>query len=274
VTIDDVPWKPITTVDELVARFENSVFDFKTIYDLEKEDVRFDIASDVAAFANAFGGSILVGVHERGGRAIGIPGIAHVSRLLDEIATALRQHCVPVPGTPVEHALTVTPEVAARILASGATTPNSPVTVVALNVQPDSRGPIGVRGSPRGQSLEDFYKFPVRINDQTRFLDPTELPMWMNTHERRIAVRIRAIPEGSAVRVFCEGDNPTVNLVGVNEGQAVATFSLAGEGEANVPLTHVTAVWQEPRDSVWSLRIRGRIFRNAGYAFEPVGAGS
>jgi hypothetical protein len=85
------------------------------------------------------------------------------------------------------------------------------------------------------------------------------------------ASRVRRPP--AAVRVFGEGDVMTVNLGAVDERQGVASFSLAGAGKANVPLTHITAVWQEPRDSLWSLRIRGRIFRSAQYAFSPEGAG-
>src|SRR5580700_2411369 len=204
-----MPSQPITTVEQLVARFESSALDYKTTYDLAKPGVRYDIAKDVAAFASAFGGTIVVGVVEGGGRAAQLEGVSDVAKLLSEVATSLRLHCVPIPSTPDEYAIVVTPEDAGRFLPSGTSRPSSPVTVVTLNVRPDPRGPIGVRPFARGkepQGAADAYKFPVRVDDQTRFMDPTELPMWMNSHERRVAINLnRALEEagGSAkVRVY------------------------------------------------------------------------
>ncbi len=111
---------PITTVDQLVAQFERSTFDYKTTYDLRKPGVRYHIAKDVAAFATAFGGTIVVGVVETGGKAIEVSGVADVPGLLAEVARALQTHCVPVPPTPEEHAIIVTPADAVKLLAPGA----------------------------------------------------------------------------------------------------------------------------------------------------------
>ncbi len=207
-----MPLEQITSVEQLVARFENSTLDFKTNYDLACRQTRRNIAVDVVAFANAFGGTIVVGVCERAGRIERIDGVANVPRLLKETATALQQFCVPVPRTPEENAFTVTPADAGRLLARGATAPSADVTIVTLYIRPDPRGPIGVCAFPKGAETEgmaDLYRFPVRIDDQTRPLDPTELPMWMNSHERRIAIRLRAIPQGSVVQTFEEGTGST-----------------------------------------------------------------
>jgi hypothetical protein len=54
----------------LIARFENSAFVFKALYDITRKATRAEIAKDVAALANAYGGNIVVGVREQGGRAV------------------------------------------------------------------------------------------------------------------------------------------------------------------------------------------------------------
>jgi|HubBroStandDraft_4_1064222.scaffolds.fasta_scaffold1334418_1 hypothetical protein len=59
-----MPWKPITSIEDLVACLNNPGFHFKTC-DLDWDGVRLEIAVDVAAFANAFGGSIVVGLPDR-----------------------------------------------------------------------------------------------------------------------------------------------------------------------------------------------------------------
>ncbi len=71
-----MPWQPILSLDQLVARFETSTLDLKTTYDLVAgASTRAEIAKDVASFANAFGGVIVVGVKERGGRVVQIEGV-------------------------------------------------------------------------------------------------------------------------------------------------------------------------------------------------------
>jgi len=104
-------------------------------------------------------------------------------------------------------------------------------------------------------------------------MDPTVLPMWMNSRERRTAIKLRLIPPRSVVRAFqrSTGDYMTVNLDGVDETDGVAILSRAGVGKANIPLEYIAAVWLEPRDTVWSLKIDGTIFRRPEFAFEPQG---
>jgi hypothetical protein len=284
-----MPWKPITTIEELVARFENSVLDYKTTYDLAKDDVRFDIASDVAAFANAFGGSIVVGIREARGKAVEIPGVVNVPLLLKEVATAPEQHCVPVPSSPEEHELTVTPEIARHLLPEGAQLPNAPVTTVSLNVQPDARAPIGVlrftKGPKGSKGMEHLYRFPQRLDDQTRSLDPTELPMWMNSHERRVALSLNGIPPDARVTVFAQDGSEIppreteVHVRSVDGSASIVVVEGIGPDSpiARIPLIYVEAVWQDAIDAAWRIAVSGRLFldmRGKAVSFVPrIGGG-
>lgn len=270
-------WTPITTAEQLIARFESSSLDYKTTYELRRPTIRYDLAKDVAAFATAFGGTIVVGVVEQAGRVVALPGIADVPKLTAEVAAALLQLCAPVPSTPEEHALIITPAQAARILAqAGAAAPTTDVTLVTLNVRADARSPIGVRPvNSSGAPLAQAYRFPVRIDDQTRFLDPTELPMWMNSHERRMAVALGRLLEGAGadgvgVRMFdANGAFRDVQLRKVDEEELVVELTGRG-GDVRVPLTYVSAVWRDAVSlQLWSMNIRGWVYGHAELRFKP-----
>jgi hypothetical protein len=59
--------------------------------------------------------------------------------------------------------------------------------------------------------------------------------MWMNSHERRVAIRLRAIPQGSVVQTFEEGDRKHVVFEGLDEVEMITMLSVAGVGRARVP---------------------------------------
>ncbi len=90
-----------------------------TTYDLSLDTTRYEIAKDVAAFANAIGGTVVVGVKEQHGNAVRLEGVRNVPTLLQEVAVALKQHYVPVPSTPEEHTLVVSPVDPRRLLIPG-----------------------------------------------------------------------------------------------------------------------------------------------------------
>ncbi len=274
-------WEPITTVDQLIARTESSSLDFKTVYDFGAPNARYEIAKDVAAFANAFGGSIVVGIREVRGRPVRIDGVANVPKLKEELCVSLDRFCMPLPATPEDHVIVVPPEAARRILAGSAAAPTSetPVDIVTLNVAPDPRAPIGVRpfDNPSGRALADAWRFPVRIADQSRFLDPTELPMWMNSHERRVAIHLRQLFAQRArvpVLVHCKRGEQhqqtyekTLLLTGVDEGRLCATFEQeATPGHLVVPFSFILSVWQAGPDA-WEMAINGSMHAIGGLRF-------
>jgi hypothetical protein len=256
---------PITTADDLIGSFESSSLDFKTTYDVTRKGTRCEIAKDVAALANAYGGNLVVGVREQGGRPVVLEGVGDVAKLLQEIATALQQYCVPRPPPPVEHRIVVTPAKAKEILSPGCSAPAGDITLLALYVQSDLRAPLGVRAvdEKSEQPLADLYRFPIRVDDRTQFLDPTELPMWMNSHERRIAFLLRQVdPKNPHVTVFQWGVTSGLleALDGVDERLAVAYFSRGAHTRAAVPLSFIKAVWREPRTGAWTIFVEGMVF--------------
>jgi hypothetical protein len=186
---------------------------------------------------------------------------------------------VPLPPTPEDHAILVKPPDAARLLAaSGASSPTRDVILVTLKVRAEARAPIGVRpfDAKRAGPMAETYRFPVRVVDHTDFLDPTELPMWMNSHERRIAIRLREVPTGAVVRAFQvqfganDGAECLLNLAGVDEREMVAVFR-RGSDRAKVPLVLISAIWQDPRSDQWSVKVEGTVFpeHTDGYKFRP-----
>lgn len=283
-------WEPITNVEQLIARVEGSSLDYKTAYDLSKRETLYDIAKDVAAFANAYGGSIVVGIVEKGGKPVRVDGVTEVLRLKERLRDALGTYCAPLPATPEDHVIAVTPDDARRILApSGASPPNAPVNVVTLNVAADPRAPIGVRhfdpqiDKGKGGPVEDAWRFPVRIADHTGFLNPTELPMWMNTHERRIAIHLRRAfqAEGVRVLVHCRKggeldktyERPLV-LTNVDESRMCAKLAdaAASGGEIVIPFSFILSLWQSP-SGTWEMAVNGGVQRMDGVetrlAFRP-----
>lgn len=216
-------------------------------------------------------------------------------RFLEEVKTALCQYCVPVPS-PEEHVITITPEDAKRLLADGCPAPSSTVNLVALNVQPDPRAPLGVRtldksSTPAGGPSNDAYRFPVRIDDHTRFMDPTELPMWMNSQERRVAiflVRALAGREQVRVNVHCrKGPNHEavyereLALLTVDEQQQIARFrewGVVAGGEIAIPFSFISSVWPGREADRWEVAVNGSLIDTRGpqpeFRFRPYLAGA
>jgi hypothetical protein len=175
---------------------------------------------------------------------------------------------VPVPATPDERAISLNKEEAASLLPPSLRANAVAVTLVALNVKADVRGPIGVRPlDAANDRVRDTYKFPIRVGDQTDFLGPQELPMWMNSHERRVALRLQAIPTSARIRIH--------HRVGGNQQQGSFRLSFAGvdlrEGVARicqtdapavaqVPFSFISAVWKEEADNTWELAVNGALF--------------
>ena len=269
-------WDPITTVEQLVAIFEKSDLDLKRRYDLALAKTPYDIAKDVSAFASAAGGTIVVGADESGGRVAGLPGVAEAPELVREIGKAIQTFCSPWPLYQ-EKVLTLSPADYARVLPGSSNAPAA-VDLLVVNVGPDVRGPIGVRPkNDKGNPIKDAYAFPVRVGEQTDWLRPDQLAMWMNSHERRIAIRLRAIASAAMICAFHEqrsdeGEWLTLLLERVDEEQGVAVFSQSGRGgiAAHVPLAFVLAAWRDPVQGVWSVKVDGTIFpASAGMTFIP-----
>jgi len=270
-------WRPITRADQVVGAIERAVFDFKKTYDLSHSLTPNEIAKDVAAFASGGGGTIVIGAVEQGGRVVHLEGVSDVPALIAAFRQAVSQNCFPPPSY-TEARLDVDAATATRIV-DGSTFAGA---LLAINVGPDPRGPIGVAvpNPTNGAKIVNAYKFPVRIGDGTSWLSPQELVMWMNSPERRAAVAISRIPGigSTPVAVTLHHRNGEMfqghytgayELVSLDENERVivvqrppAQFDSNDFPPVRVPLTYVHAVWQD--GAAWHLAIAGRLYHQSG----------
>lgn len=173
-------FRTITTTDDLPdigAGRESGTFDFKGA--ANPADKR-ELAKDVAAFANALGGVVLVGAveHEELGtlQKYSPMTAAFAESLKAAYETAVAEFCRPQPVLEV-----------LRIQAR-----SSPRYVVAANVHAIPLGPVGVRWND--DMKKTAWVFPLRTTTHTTFLTPTEIAMLMVPEIRRVAILLDSIP--------------------------------------------------------------------------------
>ena len=281
-------WTPITSPSQLVGAHEHSSFDAKRSYSNADPDARKEeMCKDIAAFATAMGGTLVVGAAEQGGRIVALPGVENVRRLQEDISKAVQSLCFPTPSF-ADRVVAINANWRELILGRpGASEPD--VDLLVLNIYPMPAGPVAVRAVRD----RDLYRFPIRVGDQTEFLDPARLSLYMNTHDRQIALLLHEILQDDAlptvrfpdaqdskgavvpgergrhVEVFdrrrLEGSAACTRILKrLDERHMVAVFDAGhlgeGEVEAHVPLTFVRAVWNDPREG-WSIALEGSLFR-------------
>ncbi len=157
---------------------ESGTYDFKASVDPAK---KVELAKDVAAFANATGGVILVGAEED--RDLGtlkryVPmdeGRAETVTVAYDLAVA--EFCRPQP---------VIDAVKVKVPAP------FDGMAVAINVNATPLGPVGVRWNNDPKCAA--WAFPLRTTRHTTHLSPTELAMLMVPEIRRAAILLDSIP--------------------------------------------------------------------------------
>jgi hypothetical protein len=241
----------------------------------EKHDLEFksfadpkqpcEHAKDVAAFANVLGGVILVGADDTSGPLL-YPGlkkqsVADVKRIYEEAAKMCSPPTV-VDVVPVEHP--------------------SGVQVVAVNVDPYIEQVVGAPVSVldknrRAHKHPNAWVFPIRRASQTSFIEPENLPMYMNREIRRAVLLLAGIPPEARREVLVhyhvqreiEGRHwdgvvqlakMTLTLGDVSVERNRVRLGRIGSIEvwSAVPLLDVVDVW-EPFDGAWEMKIAGRL---------------
>jgi hypothetical protein len=233
---------------------ERQWFDLKETYAPEK---LAEMAKDVAAFANALGGAIIVGATEGPTEPdYSAPLAAKYAddRALD-IDKAVRDYCRP---SPTAHVRTIpSPDAQGKV-------------VLVVNVEPAVDQPIAARHA----TDKDSWRFPVRVGRDTEFLFPEQLPLYMNSKARRAKLLLlRALAAGGEVDFFCvpsggskhnnlQGSSPfKLDAVDADGGGGVLLRDGSGElGHQSIviPLDDVDAVWLQ-RDGRWAMRTTGRM---------------
>lgn len=246
-------WNAIERDSELpaIGARETTQLDFKA----KPPTDRFEAAKDVAAFANADGGSLLIGAvggdHLAKYAPLTLEQAKETERIYDE---AVRDRCSPAP------------------VFSFAEVPKDGGFVVAVNVWPFPGQIVGVRikkdevrcGTSESQQ-EGVLLLPLRVGTHTRTITPEQIPMFVDAHARRIAIALNQAV-GHRALVFAtknRSENSTyaesaavmaVDLLGNSVTMGVGPET--ARSKITIPLDLVDAVCRA--DEVWHVFVRGK----------------
>jgi hypothetical protein len=237
---------------EIGGAVENLRVDCKARYD-DGEQRPFEMAKDVAAFANANGGTILIGSVERGGILQAHPGLdirtaASTRRAIEE---AVSRYVRPPPVVDFPEPVAV----------------GEDKVVLMVEVQPFPGQAVGVH---RGRKEEDPWAFPVRVGTQTVWYSPEQLVLLMDVqHRRKIQLLHAAAACGPARfngvfhRGFQSSNDREVHEVQIMaiDGPGNAMCVSAHDLQTWVPFDAVLAVWRE--GDRWTIRASGQLVHYA-----------
>jgi hypothetical protein len=236
-------FRPLTSTSKLpdTGAVETDVLDFKGSIEPEKDGTidYVELAKDVAAFANAEGGTLLVGAFED--RRRGILGCykpltpEFVKQVRDAYSRAVAKFCSPSP------------------LHDSQTIPFETGAVVAVNVSAAIGQVVGVRAR-----VDEAWFFPRRVGIETVNLRAEQLPMFMVPEIRRIAILLRGVPENHRLflsqmtRTNSQGERAYFRSV----DEAANVVILADENNEawTIPLDRIESVWEDPKG--WHLAYR------------------
>jgi len=222
-------WKPITTAAELAAitvgTEESEMLDFKRDGYSGGQAGR-EIARDVAQFANAFGGTILIGADEADDKLTGLPGIPDAAKERSKVEKAAFANLEP----------RVAPDV--RVIDRPGGDP-----VLAVNV-PAFPGVVGVRVNA------ERWEFPVRRGTDRHYLTFGEAEK-MLTQDRRGRLLIESIPEASWSRITVDAYLRKIPRGGWTlktlETHCVV-LACPGNQHIEIPYSFIKAVWPSGGD--------------------------
>lgn len=213
-----------------------------------------ELAKDVAAFANALGGSLIIGTNKDGAALLCYPGVSreHADSLVKALVSVHDSYLSPRP--------IAEPQIFA------ADEPGNVILIV--NVWPYPDQPVGAKTYDG-----NAWRFPVRVGDQTRYLEPAMLPMLTNARVRRTVIFLESIAtgdDGKIVQVFWRhpgnktkaAPSSLILRVAAIEPEAnriiLETMQPAPSPEprAIVPIDDIEAVWQ-CAEAAWAIRVAG-----------------
>jgi hypothetical protein len=224
-----------------------------------------DLATDVAALANARGGVLLIGAHEYP-RDSGLLHAYHAMSFVDAqaIATTLKRALQLCSPKPIAEAKPI------------ALLPGGPDFVVAINCDPYAAPPIGVAHQVGN---DKWWAFPVRRGRDNHMLRPEELSTIMEPRLRRITLQLDQLPmaaptgkrlvtvhsaSGTVLQFFIESIDDALSLMLLRSAQ--------DPHDVIVPLEAVRMVWREADNGVRAhVAITGSIVADSTRAlrFDP-----
>lgn len=241
---------PIVSADQLPqvgVTCEKTTLDFKVTPNTDA----FEVAKDVAAFANAAGGTLLLG-----GSTTGEVVSAYVPLTAADASAAqrfyeqsVRDRCRPGPLTAVEHI------------------PRDGGVVVAINIWPSLGQPVGAEfkkvGNQQGSWPQGVYLYPVRVGSHTRPILPEQMHMFVDAKFRRNAIALRGC-EGQRIILF--GYDKTgawleaFTVATVDEFANLLSLRFDGKDDSrniSLPIDLLESVWRDADG--WKARVPGHI---------------
>ena len=218
-----------------------------------------EMAKDMAAFANALGGALVIGATEGPTEPNYSSPLAanYAGQIALEFDQAVRDYCRP---SPTVHIRTIpAPDASGKV-------------VLVVNIEPAIDGPVAARH----RNDKDAWRFPIRVGRDTEFLFPEQLPLYMNSKARRAKLLLlRALAAGGDIDFFCVPSGPSgrgtiqgrdrdlfkLESVDADGGGGVLLRDIAGHyGNQSVvvPFDDVEAVWRQ-HDGRWAMRTSGRV---------------
>jgi hypothetical protein len=273
-----MPYRPVHKSEELPAlgaKREDFNYEFKSTV---ADAFQAELAKDVAAFANAAGGTILVGASEdkstnslQGWVKLSSTEASDARTAFNEAVT---RRCSPVP--------VIDPQIIER--APGE-------FVVAVNVPPYSTLPIGVRvttdQAKEGKAWDSWIIW-VRVGTEAMPFRPEQIAMLMIPEVRHAMTLLDSIPKGKQTGICAFFRMPQMepesartkrsylDLEGVRPLENVAIFRKAqgqkpgahpiDEGIVHIPLSEIGAVWSV-KEGDWCLWLKGQIQSLSGAPF-------
>jgi hypothetical protein len=248
-------WEALPRASEAYLQ-ERVWFDLKLTY---KPKSQPEMAKDVAAFANAVGGVLIIGAKE----GLTAPDYSnplqadYATRIEKEFDEAVRDYCRP---SPTVHIRTIpVPAEDGKV-------------IVVVNVEPFVDQPVAARYSTEGHA----WRFPHRVGRHTEYLFPEQLPLYMNSKARRAKLMLeRTIGAGGEVDIFTAPDGasrhaniqgPTRFAVESVDHDGGGGFVIRdhvgdlGRGSVTIPLDDVEAVWCQ-HTGRWAARVSGCLER-------------
>lgn len=273
-----MPFLPVYKTEDLPvlgARREDFNYDFKkTVAGASYAT----LAKHVAAFANASGGTILVGaVEDRATNTLRawVPlSSAVATDARGDFSKAVLAKCSPAP--------VIDPQVIER---------QSGEYVVAVNVPPYPVLPVGVRvlsdAAKEGKAWESWM-FPVRVGTDAKLFTPEQIAMLMIPEVRHAITLLNSIPKGKHTGICAFFRMPQMtpesertkrsylDLEDIRPLENVAIFRKSqaqrqgahpmAEGIIHIPLSEIATVWSV-KDGDWCLRLKGQIQTLGGSPF-------
>jgi schlafen family protein len=229
-------------------------FDLKATYAPKSQA---EMAKDVAAFANALGGAIIIGANEGATEPDYSSPLSsnHAAGIENEFDQAVRHFCRP---SPTAHVRTIpVPGHSAKVL-------------LVVNVEPIVDQPVAARHP----TDKDMWRFPLRVGRHTEYLLPEQLPLHMNSKARRAKllllrtvdaggdIDLFTVPSGGSRHATIQGSDHFV-VVSVDDdsgGSLVlrATSETLGHQSVTIPIDDIEAVWLQ-HTGRWAVRASGRL---------------